>query len=221
MNCVSTRVKKILCRMSSTSSKSPCAADGSYCVTDSSIQMHTIVIQLLNPLAQSDTCEGHQLQEILSIIRAQARQGLNLIKQATKLYTARFHMPMISLCCVHLADAMVVYEPKNAPGALHISMSALQEAHSGFHLCVTLQDLLRQRALAHNIELAEGTRSMLGSRPHIGMDEILDACTRMTYTQPLKEVLCRFKSTPQEDPPQPTSAHERMQIDAVLNDDEN
>ena len=215
--------------MFSTSSKSLNTLNGILYITELSVQVCAIIVQLLNPLAQSGLCDESQLQEVRTIIMTHAKRGLDLIKRATRLYTARFHMPLINYCCVHLAEAVVVYKPEEAPEALHISMVALQEARIGSGLCGPLLELLRERALAHNIELPTTLTSTLGSPSNFDIDQILDACTRMTYTQPLKEILCHFDSSPTEEQPQaritrpfqrPIPAYERMQVDALLNNDE-
>ena len=192
-----------------------------------SIQLHAIIVQLMNPIAQSGLFGGAQLQEIRKIIATHAIQGLGHIQRATRLYTARFHLPLLSFCCVHLADAAMVYEAQRGPEALQVSMHALQETRAGFDLCGPLQELLRQRAVTHSVQLPHDIAPLLGSLSHFGMDEILDACTRLTYTQPLKQILSHFEvDGAAEDPDsrrtslhrQTPSTTQRMQIDALLND---
>ena len=181
----------------------------------------------MNPIAQSGLFGGAQLQEIRKIIATHALQGLGHIQRATRLYTARFHMPILSFCCVHLADAAIVYEHHRGPEALQIAMNALQETRAGFDLCGPLQELLRQRAVACNIQIPSSISPLLGSLSHFGMDEILDACTRLSFTQPLKQILSHFDGEVTEEesgsrttdlPRQTPSATQRMQIDALLND---
>ena len=160
------------------------------------------------------------------MIITHAKRGLGHFQRATRLYTARFHMPLLSFCCVHLADAIVVYEPETGQDVMTLALTMLQQTRPGFAICGPLQELLRQRAEQHSIQIPEDMAPLLGSLSHFGMDEILDACTRLAYTQPLEQVLHHIDpNISKEWPEGGTSAHRRrpsssgrMQIDSVLND---
>ena len=183
-------------------------------------------MQLLNPLAQSSLFADAQLNDIRNTIVSHAKRGLAHFQRATRLYTARFHLPLLSFCCVHLADAILVYEPETGPEVLEFVIPMLQQTRTGFALCGPLQELLRQRAESHNIQIPKGMWPLLGSLSHFSMDEILDACTRLVYTQPLEQILPHLAPTISKDWPDPRSSDRerpassgdgRMQIDALLN----
>ncbi|KAL9123951.1 MAG: hypothetical protein Q9217_006672 [Psora testacea] len=191
------------------------------------IQLHTVFVQFLNPLAQSDLFADAQWQEIRDMIVTHAKRGLGHFQRAIRLYTARFHIPLLSFCCVHLADAIFVYEPETGPDVLEFALTMFQQTRTGFALCGPLQQLLRQRAEKFNIQIPEKVEPLLGSISHFSMDEILDACTRLAYTQPLEQILGSLDPNISKDWPEGgPSAHERshssggdrMQIDMLLND---
>ncbi|KAL9629315.1 MAG: hypothetical protein Q9164_006932 [Protoblastenia rupestris] len=137
-------------------------------------------------------------------------------------------MPLLSFCCVHLADAVLVYEPETGPDVLRFAMTMLQQNRSGFALCGPFQELLRQRAEKNNIKMPEDITPLLESSSYYGMDEILDACTRLAYTQPLEQILGHFdpnisKAWPERESiarkSHRSSGDDRMQIDALLNEE--
>ena len=158
-----------------------------------------------------------------------ARRGLEIVQRSCEMHTARFHTPLLSLCCIILADAIMVYDPQHGVQALTIAMGALQEARIGFPLCDPLQELFRKRAIRHNVQVPPELVHTMSSEVHFSMDDILDACTRLSYEQPLSQIICHFdpamasqradfEATSQS--PTSMSSTGKMQIGAVLNDDD-
>lgn len=193
-----------------------------------SIQYHSANVQLLNPVAQSGIFGGAQLQEICSEIVQHARRGLEVAQRSCEMHTARFHMPLLSLCCILLADAIMVYDPQNGAQALRIAMGALQEARIGFPVCDPLQELFRKRAVRHDAKVPPELVNTMQSEVRFSMDDILDACMRLSYVQPLPQITCHFdpamasQRADFEATQSPTSVSStgKMQIGAVLNDDD-
>jgi len=103
-------------------------------------------------------------------------------------------MPLLSFCCVHLADAHIYYtlEDSPGPGAAELCLGTLQQNREGFAICGPLQELFRRRAIERGVQLPEGIRPIVESVAHFGIDDFLDACTRLSYTQPLDQVQIHF-----------------------------
>lgn len=68
----------------------------------------------------------------------------------------------------------------------------LQQTSAGFALCGPLQSLFSQTAEECGVQLSDEMRAVMGSFDHYVMDDILDACTRLSYTQPLHQILLRI-----------------------------
>lgn len=65
----------------------------------------------------------------------------------------------------------------------------MQRTRIGFAICGPLQELFRRTAVECNVELPGNIASMMEPIQDFGLDDILDACTRLSYTQPLDQVL--------------------------------
>ncbi|KAL9100523.1 MAG: hypothetical protein Q9163_004112 [Psora crenata] len=191
------------------------------------IQLNTAVVQLLRPLAQSNLFTDAQSREFQDMIITHAKRGLGHLERASNLYSSRFHTPLLSFCCVHLADAIIVHEPAIGPAVLEFVLKTLNQTKQGFPLCGPLQELLRQRGQTYNIPIPQDIEELLGSPVHSNLDAILDACTRLTYMQPVERILSHFRPDISQDWPKRmsrfhqrsgSSGSDRIQIDALLND---
>lgn len=65
----------------------------------------------------------------------------------------------------------------------------MQQTRVGFAICGPLQELFLQTAIKYNVELPVEIERLIEPRQHYGVDDILDACTRLEYTPPLDEIL--------------------------------
>ena len=184
------------------------------------------MVQLLNPLAQSTLFRGPNLQKIQDSIAFHAQRGLHQVEEVQKLYTARFFMPALSFCVVHLADAVMVYRPGRGSDALCVALKALQNNRSGFDVCGTLQFLLWQRAQSLNITAPAEIEWIIRDLPQYGLEEVLDACTRPMYTQPMSKIKASLDpgiakewaiSDATRALRRSASPADKMQIDSLLN----
>lgn len=68
-------------------------------------------------------------------------------------------------------------------------MSVLQETRAGFEICGPLQELFRRTAVECDVSIPSVLDQMMEPRSSYDMDDILDSCTRLSYTQPLDQIL--------------------------------
>lgn len=125
------------------------------------------------------------------IVMFHARSGLEPLSHAKRLYTSRFLMPLMAFCLLHLGDAIISYSPQDPPAreTVKFCFQTLQQARAGFPLCGPLQLLFRQRAEECGVQIPEQLGELMESFSSYTMDDILDACTRLTYVEPLDQVI--------------------------------
>ena len=154
-----------------------------------SIQYHTAVVQHLTPIVQCGYFSGSNLNELRKIIIYHAQSGIEILERSRRLYSTRFCMPLMTFCIVHLSDALIRFSPNDPPAVdvVNFCLSMLQQARTGFPLCGPLQELFRQTAMECNVPLPENIDQMIGLQGHYGMDDFLDACTRLDYKQPVDQ----------------------------------
>ncbi|KAL8809830.1 MAG: hypothetical protein Q9200_003076 [Gallowayella weberi] len=153
------------------------------------VQYHVAVVQHLTPLLQSGCFEGSNFQELRRLVVQNAQSGVETLEQYRQLYSTRYLMPLLSFCIVHLGDALIRYSPRDPPASdiVEFVLGLLQQASAGFPICGPLQELFRRTAVECGIKMPPNVEVMTGTQGSYGVDDILDACTRLDYKQPVDQ----------------------------------
>ena len=210
--------------------KFPWSSRPSLMLTKNSIQYHTALVQLFTPLVLCQRFSGQSLQEIQSLIAYHARCGLNLLEQAKQLYSCRYHVPLVEFCTILLGHGMIHYSPNQPPAAqtVQFCLDVLQQGSPGFSICGPLQQMFCDTAKDLQIPLPSNVEEMMGPAARFTVDDLLDACTRLSYAQPIDEITRYIDNDIQRNwseqwqrlMPEPTTQHPsgRIQINTLLND---
>ncbi|KAL8831026.1 MAG: hypothetical protein Q9170_005476 [Blastenia crenularia] len=153
------------------------------------VQYHVAVLQHLMPLLQSGYFEGDNQQELQRMTVKHAQQGIETIEHARRLYSARYLMPLLTFCIIHIGDTLVRYSPHEPPASdvVEFCLGLTQQASPGFSICGPLQELFRRTAYECGVDLPPNIEQITGPLGSYGMDDILDACTRLDYKQPVDQ----------------------------------
>lgn len=155
------------------------------------VQYHTALVQHFSPLLHCGLFSPDDHAELVRIVAYHARSGLELLSHARRLYSARLSMPLLSFCLVYVCDGLVRFSPQepSASDTVEFCLEVLQQNSAGFALCGPLQSLFCQTVEECGVQLSDEMRAIMGSFDHYVMDDILDACTRLSYRQPLDQFL--------------------------------
>lgn len=103
---------------------------------------------------------------------------------------------------LHLSDTIARFFPggvegrsKDGPEAIQFGLEVLMQSAVGFPVAGPLQEMLRREAKACSIRLPKSFDLMVSTKPAYPayrIDDLIDACTRPTYTQPLNELIPRY-----------------------------
>ncbi|KAL8980908.1 MAG: hypothetical protein Q9205_004145 [Flavoplaca limonia] len=150
------------------------------------VQYHVAVVQHLTPLLQTGLFEGQNLIELRRLVIQHAQSGAEVLEQYRRLYSTRYLMPLLSFCIVHLGDALIRYSPEDPPASdtVEFSLGLLQQASVGFPICGPLQELFKRTAMECKAKMPANIDEITGPLGSYGVDDILDACTRLDYKQP-------------------------------------
>jgi hypothetical protein len=107
---------------------------------------------------------------------------------------------------LHLSDVVARFFPggmekgaKDGPEAIQFGMEALMQSRSGFPVAGPLQEMLRRTANDCSIRLPRNLSEIMppprSSQQMYRLDDLVDACTRPTYSQPVKEIHRRYISS--------------------------
>jgi len=153
------------------------------------VQYHTALVQLFRPLVHGNFFADSAQDELRRILIFHARSGVEQLGHAQRLYSTRYSLPLMNFCLVQLCDALLSYSPLEPPASETVAfcLHALQHTHAGFALCGPLQSLFTQRVRECGIRIPEELEKLVDSVDDYSVDDILDACTRLSYTEPLDQ----------------------------------
>lgn len=159
-----------------------------------SIQYHTAIIQHLSPLLHSPYFATADQESLRALVIFHAQSGMEMLEHCRRLYSSRYLSPLVTMCTLHISDAVIRHslQPQNSKFArdtILFCFESLQEAGAGFRICGPLQELFRRTVVGSSLSLPDNLEDLMEPPQNFGVDEILGACTRLEYTQPLSQVL--------------------------------
>jgi len=94
-------------------------------------------------------------------------------------------------CIVHVCDALVGYDSQGAftINTARFCLESLEEAKTGYPLAGPLQKMFRLALDEYSITLPNELERLCGPTSKYGPEELLDACTRPSYQQPIVQLL--------------------------------
>ena len=201
---------------------------GGKALTVSSVQYHTALVQLFRPLLHGDFFNDDDQSELRRILLFHARSGIELLSHAQRLYSARYWMPLASFCLVQLCDALLSFSSEEPPAldTVTFCLRLLQQTHAGSALCGPLQSLFSQRARECGVSVPLELQQPMGSFSEYAVDDILDACTRLSYEEPLDQIVRYMDPQISEEWKREwemqilkhRGGREQLQIDSILNE---
>ena len=160
-----------------------------------SIQYHTAITQLLQPLLHVDIRYQESHEQLVDLIVKHAEIGVELLTQYKSMYTNFYLSPLQLFCLVHLCDAVVRYDGhgNTTPRTVAFCLTSLEEAKVGYKVAGPLQRMFRLSLTDYGIPVADELERMISVSARIGPEELVDVCTRPTYRQPLAQVTPRME----------------------------
>jgi len=158
------------------------------------------VVQLLRPLLD---LEGFPPNLVEEVIWSHTQQGLFLIDEHYRTqYTCRYQPVLQMFGLLHLTDVLVRFfsqgsegSSKDGPGAVQLGLEVLMESRAGFPVAGPLQEMLRRCANNCHVRLPKNIAQLMESprkTQAYTIDDLIDACTRPTFLQPVAEIHKRY-----------------------------
>lgn len=107
------------------------------------------------------------------------------------LYSSFYLSPLQLICLVQLCDALVRYDSKGQTTSqtIHFCLASLEDAKGGYSLAGALQKMFRQALADYNVPVPDEYEQMMGTAADLGTEELLEACGRATYRQPINHIV--------------------------------
>ena len=155
-----------------------------------SIQYHTAIIQLLQPLLHLDHFDPDSYKQLLWVVVNHAKIGMELLTQYKNIYSNCYLSPLQLFCLVNLSDALVRYDGHGdtTPRTVEFCLTSLEEAKAGYPVAGPLQKMFRVSLAEYRIRVPEELERMIRVPARMAPEQLLDACTRPTYKQPIAQI---------------------------------
>lgn len=130
-----------------------------------------------------------------------AREGVALLIRYRQRYGAAYQTPIQLFCTVHICDAIVSHDrdASSCQDTIRFCLESLAEAKASYPLAVPLQKMFATSLEDLNIALPDDLAELIGPPSTYQIDELLSACTRMTYRAPIAQMLPSMKPTLAQD----------------------
>lgn len=150
------------------------------------------MLHLLQPLLYRGEFYQESYEQLQSLVVRYAKQGLELLKRYSRLYTNYYLSPLYLFCLVHLCDAVVRYDAskeKSRTDYIYYCFTSLEQAKVGYPLAGPLQKMFRLALSDYGVLDPDEMERMIGASARIGPEELLEACTRPSYRLPIFQIL--------------------------------
>lgn len=164
------------------------------------IHYHAAVVQLFQPLIGIDHIpRGSEMDPEINALR-HAEEGLALFARYRDVYGDRYQTLVQMLCVMHLADCVVRYGPPDqAQEAARLCLGSLKEALACFAVCGPLRAMFCRTLVDCGLLLPRNVADLMSSTSDYCLDEFMESCTRLSYTQPIEQVRRRIVPSIEED----------------------
>lgn len=163
------------------------------CANKLSMQYCAAVVLLFRPLLHLKALPEATMNHIRTLTVEYAWQGFELQRRYRRLYTCRYQDSLQNFSLLHFSDALFRFAPSEVDGKeiVRFCLEVLKEAadgRGGFAVCGPMQEMLRRCAVECEVPMPENLGELMGQE-HYGPDQLLDACTRLSYTQPIDQIV--------------------------------
>jgi len=165
-------------------------------ITDAyfSIHYHSAVVDIFRPLLDLDGFK--ERSNFKAIVLRHAREGLNLMTRYRSLHNCCFLVPQM-FYMLHLCDVVIRFcSEQESVGVVNFGLQVLNESKTSFSVAALLQFLFSCEVFECKMQLPSDvdhpTSQSYQVTAAFSLDEVLDACSRPSYMQPVVEILAKF-----------------------------
>ncbi|KAK5015676.1 hypothetical protein LTR60_002761 [Cryomyces antarcticus] len=161
------------------------------------VTYHVALCHLFQPLLVYRNFSHPTRVHLQKLVLRNAREGIGLLQKYNRLFSNRYQPPLQAFCLVHLCEALLRSRPANAEcyEAITFCLEMLREALPGFLFLGPMQAMFCQTVVDNGFLLPKNVHELMGGRTHYGPEDLLDACERTTFTQPIDMLLDRLDPT--------------------------
>ncbi|RDW58156.1 hypothetical protein BP6252_13567 [Coleophoma cylindrospora] len=158
------------------------------------------VVQLLRPLLDLDGFPSSLVEEV---IWSHSQHALYLLEECyQQRFTCRYQPVLQMFAILHLTDVVMRFFPHAVSGteekrrdgarAVQLAMECLMQSRAGMPIAGPMQEMLRRAAIECSMTLPSNLAELMAPAPVPSrvylLDDLIDACTRPSYVQPVSDI---------------------------------
>lgn len=118
-------------------------------------------------------------------------RGLDLLKLYRTHFSYKYQSPLQLFTTVHISDASIRFDRDSPSTAdtIRFCLESLQEAKAGYSIAGPLQQMFCNSMAEYQVPIPDDLVEVIHASSECEPENLLDACTRLTYKQPLKQIL--------------------------------
>jgi hypothetical protein len=147
---------------------------------------------LLQPLLYLDHFYQESYEQLQNLVIRHAKRGFYLLDRYSRLYTNHYLSPLHLFCLVHICDTVVRYDDSDEARRteyIHYCFTSLEQAKVGYPLAGPLQKMFRTALSDYKVSVSDELEGIIGASARLGPEELLEACTRESYVQPVLQIV--------------------------------
>ena len=169
-------------------------------IDESSIQYHSTIIHLLEPLLSDPTNDTGVHKWLAFLIRRHALQAWKLLCHYRATYTCLYISPLHLFFLVHVCDTLVRHgappddegvtdSAATTSGTVTFCLTFLNEMSGHYPAAKPLMAMFGESLQDLRVDLLEDQRRLLAGCKGVGLEDKLNVCGRETYRLPVEQLL--------------------------------
>lgn len=126
-----------------------------------------------------------------NLMKKNCIRGLDLLKLYRTHFSYKYQSPLQLFTTVHLCDSSIRFD-RDSPSTtdtIRFCLESLQEAKVGYSIAGPLQQMFCNSMAEYQVPIPDDLVEAIHASSECEPENLLDACTRPTYKQPLNQIL--------------------------------
>lgn len=156
-----------------------------------SIQYPTALVNLFQPLLEMDCNTQESYSYLKNLMKKTCVRGLDLLKLYRTHFSYKYQSPLQLFTTFHICDASIRFD-RDSPSTtdtIRFCLESLPQAKVGYSLAGPLQQMLYYSMAEYQVPIPDDLPEAIHASSECEPEILLNASTRLTYKQPLKQIL--------------------------------
>lgn len=165
------------------------------------ISYFAAIVNVFKPLLCLPDTPREAFEVVSDILLRHAYKGLELLVQYRDVHGAFYQSPLQLFCVVQICDAIIKHDAHgiSTSEVIRFCIEDLQDAKAGYPLAGPLQRMFATSVAESNVAIPSDLERLIGPSHQYQVDDLLNACTRLSYQVPVAQLRLNMRPTLAQD----------------------